>query len=392
MKQTAIYLTLLLVTLFMSACDEDNQNNGTSETPEVCDDGIDNDGDGATDCADVECNDACSDSDSSGNTGEGDVSGMPIPETSGVPKPDGTPGNLSVLDWAGFTAAVSYTFDDSQPTHISHYDELNAEGIRMTFFAATGSPSSAADYDTTFAQAVTDGHEIGNHTAHHCHIDLTGCSFGTADETPAAEIEECSTYILDNFGQAEVWTMASPFGDGGWATPAADYFFLNRSVSSGRIAPNSSTNPFALPSIMLSGGETVDDINSIIDTTYDQGAWHVFCFHSVLPGANWYAGVELESITGSMEHIKDAGDIWADSMVNVGAYWMGQKLVTDASPTTSGDTTTWTWTLPDHFPAGKYVRVTVDGGTLSQGGTTLAWSDHGYYEVSLDAGELVLAP
>jgi hypothetical protein len=36
--------------------------------------------------------------------------------------------------------------------------------------------------------------------------------------------------------------------------------------------------------------------------------------------------------------------------------------------------------------------VKVDGGTLKQGGTALAWDSHGYYEVALDAGSPTLSP
>ena len=53
---------------------------------------------------------------------------------------------------------------------------------------------------------------------------------------------------------------------------------------------------------------------------------------------------------------------------------------------------TWLWTLPDHFPTGRYLRVTVDGGTLSQRGRPLIWDSHGYYEVELDADSLTLTP
>jgi hypothetical protein len=38
------------------------------------------------------------------------------------------------------------------------------------------------------------------------------------------------------------------------------------------------------------------------------------------------------------------------------------------------------------------VRVKVDGGTLEQATTTLAWDDHGYFEVALDQGSLVWSP
>jgi hypothetical protein len=48
--------------------------------------------------------------------------------------------------------------------------------------------------------------------------------------------------------------------------------------------------------------------------------------------------------------------------------------------------------LPPNFPPGKYLRVTVDGGTLTQHGVSLPWVTHGYYEVALDAGSLTWSP
>jgi hypothetical protein len=45
-----------------------------------------------------------------------------------------------------------------------------------------------------------------------------------------------------------------------------------------------------------------------------------------------------------------------------------------------------------HFPPGRFLRVTVPGGKLMQGGTELPWDDHGYYEVVLDAGSVTLSP
>ena len=35
-------------------------------------------------------------------------------------------------------------------------------------------------------------------------------------------------------------------------------------------------------------------------------------------------------MVASVEHAKALGDVWIDSMVNVGAYWLGQKAVTNA--------------------------------------------------------------
>ena len=86
------------------------------------------------------------------------------------------------------------------------------------------------------------------------------------------------------------------------------------------------------------------------------------------------------------------GDVWIDSVVNIGAYWRGQKVLSSVTPTTSGSDRTWRWTLPANFPSGKYLRVRVGGGTLTQNGVPLTWDTHGYYEVALDAGSLTLSP
>jgi hypothetical protein len=112
-----------------------------------------------------------------------------------------------------------------------------------------------------------------------------------------------------------------------------------------------------------------------------------------LPDAqNWYAGVDIGTVTGSIAHAKSLSDVWIDTFANVGAYWLGQKTLEAATPTQAAGGTTWSWTLPPHFPPGKVLRVTVGGGKLKQKTTALAWDGHGYYEVSLDAGTLSWSP
>ena len=93
----------------------------------------------------------------------GGPSGLPVPPgPGGVPPPTGTPGNLHVLDWAGWKAAVTYTFDDAQPSQIEHYAELQATGAHFTFYITSGNSGAIGGFDSTFTQAVTDGHEMGN--------------------------------------------------------------------------------------------------------------------------------------------------------------------------------------------------------------------------------------
>ncbi|HEX3905769.1 MAG TPA: polysaccharide deacetylase family protein [Polyangia bacterium] len=331
--------------------------------------------------------------------------GLPTPPgAANVPRPSGAAGNLKVLDWAGFKSAVSYTFDDGQPSQIEHYAELQATGVRLTFFVNSASATWEAGFVSTFSQAARDGHEIGNHTVHHCHADPDGTLYtGTsaaraacAGDSAAAELDDCTAFITSKLG-ARVWTAAWPFGDAGYAPAATTRFFLSRGAGPGTVAPNDDTDPSNLPIWGPAENDTVEKFVAEIDRAHASDRWVIMLLHSLAPTtAPWYATVDIAAVTGSIAHAKSLGDVWIDSLVNVGAYWRGQKIVAAARPVVSGttqtQTQTWSWTLPDHFPAGRHLRVRVDGGTLAQGGKALSWDGHGYYEIALDAAALTLSP
>ncbi len=320
-------------------------------------------------------------------------SGLPAaPDHGRVPKPSGAASNLTILDWAGFAAAVTFTFDDSQPSQIEHYAELAAVGVPMTFYVSSATRAEAG-YDATWTRAVQDGHEIGNHTEHHCHADLTGCSFGPGDADLLSEFDACSTYVTAHYGQKGVWTGASPFGDRGYDDAAAEGFFVFRGVRCGQIRGNDATDPFDLPCHVATTGETESMFDAVVDAARAAHAWQIILIHTIQPtSAVWYNPVTIADLIGSMAHAKAQGDVWVDTLANVGAYWRGQKTLSSVTPATSGGTTTWTWTLPPHFPPGKYLRVTTMGGTLTQAGHPLEWNERGYFEVALDAGSLALTP
>ncbi|HEY6475851.1 MAG TPA: polysaccharide deacetylase family protein, partial [Polyangia bacterium] len=167
------------------------------------------------------------------------------PGTANVPRPSGAPDNLKVLDWAGFKSAVSYTFDDGQPSQLEHYDDLQATGVRLTFFINSGGASWQPDFVSTFSRAVRDGHEIGNHTVHHCHADPDGTLYtgtGTqraacAGASTAAEFDDCTAFISEKLGAPQVWSAAWPFGDAGYAAVATARFLLSRGAGPGTVAP-----------------------------------------------------------------------------------------------------------------------------------------------------------
>ena len=335
-------------------------------------------------------------------------SDLPNVPKRGVPRPHGRPGDLKVLDWAGFRGAVSYTLDDSQPSHVEHYAELQATGIRMTFYV---NEDTAANDLQVWQQIVADGHEVANHTLDHCRAptaatpQLNSCAFGPAQPnapagaTPDTEIDQNSAWIESELGADGVWTMATPYGDGNWDAFARPRFLVNRGVHQGMVAPNDHSDPFDLPCYMA--GATQDGgidaspatFNQLIDTARATDQWMTFLFHSILPTqANWYGAVDISSIVASIDHVKALQDVWVDPMVSVGAYWRAQALFDATTPVVRGPVTTWRWTLPPNFPPGQFLRVTVRGGELLQGAKRLIWDEHGYYEVALDKGTLTLIP
>jgi len=314
-------------------------------------------------------------------------SDLPAPPTTGVPRPAGALGGFRVLDWAGFGAAVSYTFDDSLTSQIEHYPALQASGVRMTFYVVSGNNGS----NEVWREAALDGHELGNHTAHHCRGNGTGCTWGTFSGSLDAEIRACTEHLQSEFGVPGVHTMAAPFGNTEWGEAAKTSLFINRGAAEGQVAPRDATDPFNLPSHITATGESAESLNQLVDSARNAGTWQLMLIHS-LGGDGGASPIMIDALLDNIEHAQNPGDVWIDTVENVGAYWRAQTVVSAVAPTTSGSATTWVWTLPEHFPPGKFLRVTVDGGTLLQDGIELEWDEHGYYEVALDAGTVALVP
>jgi peptidoglycan/xylan/chitin deacetylase (PgdA/CDA1 family) len=307
------------------------------------------------------------------------LSGLPAPGAGGVPQPAGTPGNLRVLDWAGFTGAISYTFDDSNSSQINNYGVLNALGVPFTFYLQTG--KTAESQNPIWAQAVLDGHELGNHTQSH---QTTG--------DLGADTDRATQFIESRFG-VTVFTMAAPNGFTGYSAVASTRFLINRGVRDQQIRPNDASDPFDLPCFIPRDDAPQSDIDAKTDAVRANRTWQTVLVHGFNGGTDGaFNSIDLDDFLGAVNYSKSFGDIWLDTLLEVAAYWRGQKTFTSVTPTTSGSDTTWTWTLPAHFPPGRFLRVTVDGGKLTQAGATLAWDDHGYYEIALDAGSVTLSP
>jgi peptidoglycan/xylan/chitin deacetylase (PgdA/CDA1 family) len=302
-----------------------------------------------------------------------------VPQTSGVAAPSGALGGMKVLDWAGFKAAETYTFDDANQSQITNYDALQALGVPFTFYLWTNRPGAT---DTVWKRAVGDGHELGNHTQSH----LQGSSPGLAADTDAGEL-----FIQSHFGVA-TYTMAAPYGASQYVEIARTRYLLNRSIADSMVLTTGGTDRLSLPTVIPPEAALASEFNRHTDAARTSGGWKIILVHGFTGDSGAYQPVALSEFISAVQYTKSFGDVWIGTVLDVGAYWCAQKVIRDTVPVTEGNSTTWHWVLPDHYPPGHSVRVTVTGGTLSQGGIPLTWDDHGYYQVSLDAGSLTLSP
>jgi hypothetical protein len=312
-----------------------------------------------------------------GNVGPGIADIPPAPGPADVPQPAGTPTDITVRDWAGFPAAVTYSFDDNDGSQLDRYAEMHAIGGRYTYYLVS-SNFGVAITDPRWHEIYDDGNEIGNHTTNH--------SCGTS------QIDGANTALEGEFGEKPT-TLAAPNGDDACQGQAAGRVFINREVGpASPVTPLDGSDPFALNCYIPAAGQAADQYNANINSALSGNGWVIYVIHGINPGtSHTFQPVSWDGLKAAIEYAKE-NDVWIDTMENIGSYWLGQKAFAAATSQTTGDSTTWTWTLPAQFPPDKYLRVTVDGGTLTQGGAPLTWDPHGYYEIALDELSVTLAP
>lgn len=282
---------------------------------------------------------------------------------------------LEVVNWAGRQAALSYTLDDGTASQIANYDALNGLGVPLTFYLVTNWGANNA----VWKRAVADGHEIGNHSQSHPEM-------GTGPNLDAA-----TAFLEEELGVRPL-TMAAPYGNPSYPPLAPARFLINRGVGGGSIAPNGNSDQYNLPTYTPPSNANKATLDSGVSNAVSQGRWQTVLVHGFTGGGDGaYQPIPLADFLAHIEGQRDGGQVWIDTVLRVGAYYLGQKLLTAATPVPEGSATKWSWTLPEFFPTGHCLRVRSSGRVL-QGGQPVAENPLGYYDIALDAGELTVEP
>lgn len=178
-------------------------------------------------------------------------------------------------DWNGHKAAISLTFDDGLPCHLSTaVPELRKRNMRGTFFVYPG----AAWYDAgAWKKVASSGHEIGSHSLTH----------KKADELSLQEIEyemAMSKAVLEADTGSEIRSYAHPHS----SSTAASRDIARKYYETSRGSKDSNGGAF-----LISSGLEWHDVparpaamkvlRSVVDSAISARAWAIIIFHYIGP-------------------------------------------------------------------------------------------------------------
>ena len=297
-----------------------------------------------------------------------------------------------VAPWNGHKAAVSLTFDDSDPSHLDVViPELNRRGLHGTFFLI----ANRTDRKDEWRQALKAGHELANHTLDHLHANqlnpgqeesqVSGAqavlqkTFGIPVLTFAYPYTEVSPGLL-KWVQQDCFIARGGYGDNG------GYY----------MKPESEPDWFNIPSQMTMTASPFSLYQGWIDQDFAAGAWMVFMIHG-LEGTPWGYQPITKAVFNQILDALQAKDIWVETFSAVGAYWKAQKVFEAVKPLAQNGTLVWNWQVPKVFPARVTLKVGLPASGapalgLYQDGSRLMPDRQGLYSVSFDDQELTEKP
>ena len=307
---------------------------------------------------------------------------------------------VEIGTWAGFrTAAVSFTFDDGAPSHVTDVGPLfDNYGFKATFNLVTNwNPNW-----TGFQGMASNGHEIASHSDNH------------GNPMPNNEIASSKATINDNIKNNECITLAYP------NCTVPDEATVLQNYIAGRICGNGSevmgkdgpSNWAQVPAIMTGVEQqysinfnSVNQFTGKMQEASQKGGWVMFLTHGLAGKSNngnaTFSPTDLSIIDGALSWAS-TNDIWVGTFRDVAMYIKERKAST-ATASTSGSSITvkLTHNIADNISKYNYplsIRVKNDNNWTTVSGTqggkaiTVSIKDgYIYFDAVPNGGDVVIS-
>lgn len=241
----------------------------------------------------------------------------------------------------GARGAVSLTFDDGLPSHLHKaIPLLNRFGLPGTFYLIPGGLVNWQDSVRTFAGALTQGHEIGNHSmSHWCGAggreehERNGLEYRTLQEMEI-ELDESDRRLRAVFPEVKRWSFAYPcyrtdLGRGvnrkSFVPLVAERFAAARG---GAELPESVNSPrhgdlHALAAWDCSG-RSGSEMVGLVEHVLEENGYGIFVFNGIGEG---YSPVGEEAFATLVRHVVRRRDVlWVDTVIRIAEYLEAYRL------------------------------------------------------------------
>lgn len=262
-------------------------------------------------------------------------------------------GPVTTVPWDGHTGAVTFTFDDGCPTHLTNViPALDKRGIPGTFFLS-GAPASPQK--AQWIAAARRGHELGNHTSTHANLS------GLDSTTISTEILDQARALRSLDPSVEALTLAYPYCATNTLVDsiAAQENLISRTCGgAARFAWGTRPrNWMQATSLIVQDSASGLDALAGIDAVTSTNSWLVTLNHGV--GGDW-----LPAPTASVEAMFDraiAKGAWIATYQQVAAYWRASAVMDTARAVVDASGWSLSWRLPwKRSPREVVLRVRFD--------------------------------
>ncbi|WP_290743712.1 polysaccharide deacetylase family protein [Fibrobacter sp. UBA4309] len=299
--------------------------------------------------------------------------------------------DVEIGTWSGFRkGAVSFTFDDGAPSHVSDAGPLfDKYGYKATFnLVVNWSPDWSG-----FGNMAKNGHEIASHSNTHGQ-NMSG--------EEASSKQAIAGKIQQKYG---IITLAYPNCNVPNESAVLQNYIVGRICNSGNsiVGKDGPSNWARVPAIMT-GPNGSNDFKGPMGSVVSSNSWVSFLTHGFSGKNNGnanYSPTDIGLIEDALKYAQQNDkDIWVAPMGHVAMY-IKERKASKAQASSSGSTITvqLTHNIKDNVSNYDYplsLRVKYSGSTanVTQAGAKLESKINGgyvYFDAVPNAGEIVIA-